>query len=178
MAITTLANVKLVLGITDSSQDSLITLLIPRVEEDFLVIRNKPFDTIVVEELLGFGDGLEDEFTLLKPPVVMDSEIVFIGGEITQEYSIDYSTGVITFTVAPEANAKVEVTYESQEFYYPTGSELVSIQMIGWLINVQKSRGIKSESLGDHSITYDNSEGKLSYPDSVIGTIKKFASFS
>ena len=44
MAITTLANVKLILGIEDTSSDSLIEMLIPMVEADYLFFRNKPFD--------------------------------------------------------------------------------------------------------------------------------------
>lgn len=45
MAITTLEKVKLVLGpeVTEG-KDDLITALIPIVEEDYLAIRNKPFD--------------------------------------------------------------------------------------------------------------------------------------
>ena len=42
--ITTLENVKLVLGITTDAKDTLINALIPIVEEDYLAIRNKAFD--------------------------------------------------------------------------------------------------------------------------------------
>lgn len=44
MAITSLNNAKLILKITDDSQDSLITALIPLVEADYLGIRGIPFD--------------------------------------------------------------------------------------------------------------------------------------
>jgi hypothetical protein len=44
MAITNLENVKTILGITSSATDSYITALIPMVEADYLLIRNKPFD--------------------------------------------------------------------------------------------------------------------------------------
>lgn len=46
MAITTLATVKTVLGITDSSKDARITALIPLVESDYLNIRNLAFDVV------------------------------------------------------------------------------------------------------------------------------------
>jgi len=42
--ITSLENVKLILGITTDSKDALITSLIPLIEEDYLAIRNKAFD--------------------------------------------------------------------------------------------------------------------------------------
>ena len=44
MAITTLAEVKTFLGITGSSKDARINLLIPAVEADYLNIRNAAFD--------------------------------------------------------------------------------------------------------------------------------------
>lgn len=44
MAITTRENVKMYMGLTDSTNDRLISFLIPRVEEDYLHIRNCPFD--------------------------------------------------------------------------------------------------------------------------------------
>ncbi len=42
--ITTLEQVKLILGITGDSKDALIIAMIPIVEEDYLAIRNKAFD--------------------------------------------------------------------------------------------------------------------------------------
>ena len=42
--ITTLENVKLILGITTDSKDALISALIPIVEADYLLIRNRAFD--------------------------------------------------------------------------------------------------------------------------------------
>lgn len=44
MAITTLANVKTLLNITEPSKDAWITALIPQVEDDYVKIRGKPFD--------------------------------------------------------------------------------------------------------------------------------------
>ena len=44
MAIITLAKAKTYLGITTTASDALITLLIPQIEGDFLIIRNAPFD--------------------------------------------------------------------------------------------------------------------------------------
>ena len=43
--IVTRETVKTILQITDTSQDALIDVLIPLVEEDYLNIRNLPFDT-------------------------------------------------------------------------------------------------------------------------------------
>ncbi len=52
MAITTLENVKTVLGIEGEEQDEKIALLIELAEEDYLRIRNKPFDIDEEEEII------------------------------------------------------------------------------------------------------------------------------
>jgi hypothetical protein len=44
MAITTLANVKLILGITGTTQDTLITALIPLVEQQYQNIQGREFE--------------------------------------------------------------------------------------------------------------------------------------
>ena len=62
MAITTLANVKTVLGITGTSKDAQITALIPLVESDYLNIRNKAFD--VVNSVIVYPAG--SEMTAIK----------------------------------------------------------------------------------------------------------------
>ena len=108
MAITTLSKARTILGI--SGRDEVISALIPLVEEDYLAIRNKPFES------------------------------------------------------------------EDGETIYPTGSELTAIQMIGYRINLQKSQGVKSKSLGDHSVSYADI-GDGAYPKSITGSIKRFVSF-
>ncbi len=57
MAITTLENVKIYLGITDTESDDLIEFLIELVEDDYLRIRNKPFDTD--EDTIVYPEGSE-----------------------------------------------------------------------------------------------------------------------
>lgn len=117
MAITTLEKVKTILQISDTSQDDLIEALIPLVEADFLMIRNKAFDTEYNED--------------------------------TEEY----------------------------DTVYPIGSELTAIKMIQHQLSNIKSQGVSSESLGDYSISYDNAMLVDGYPKSVVGGIKKYATF-
>jgi len=52
MAITTLENVKTYLGISNTSQDSKIELLIPMIEQEILNYRNKSFETDELEEIV------------------------------------------------------------------------------------------------------------------------------
>ncbi len=107
MAITTLENVKILLGISDTSQDDKINLYIPLVESDYLNIRNKPFDTDTNDDIV-----------------------------------------------------------------YPTGSELTSIKMIAFNLQRINSQGVRSESLGEYSVSFSDVGV---YPEDIIKHIKKFA---
>jgi len=55
--ITDLATVKTVLGITDTTQDALIALYIPLVEESYLDIRNIPFKLDTDGTTIIYPDG-------------------------------------------------------------------------------------------------------------------------
>lgn len=58
MAITTLENVKTYLGISNTSQDGKINLLIPMIEQEILNYRNKDFETDDLDEII-YPDGSE-----------------------------------------------------------------------------------------------------------------------
>ena len=81
-------------------------------------------------EDVGSGDGSQTEWTLTNIPVLEDSETVYVGGvEQTRgtDYSIDYITGEITFTAAPENNEPINVDY----FYLDATAEEASIAING-----------------------------------------------
>lgn len=114
--ITTLEKVKTILSITVSTHDALITELIPLVEDDYLSIRNKPFE--------------QDE---------SGEEVVIV---------------------------------------YPTGAEMTAIDMIGFrLAKKYKKSGIKSESLGDYSVTFDMTNSKYGYPADIESRIRRYVTF-
>lgn len=73
----------------------------------------------VVDEVVGTGDGSTTVFTLDNTGVVTDSEDVYVDGNLQSknaelyaaDYSIDYVTGTITFTVPPDIEALVTASY-------------------------------------------------------------------
>lgn len=73
------------------------------------------------------------------------------------DLSVSTSTGY-TATVTP------------METFYPNGAELTAVQMIQF--HMGKPGGVKSESLGDYSVTYD--ESAAGYPKSITGKIKRY----
>lgn len=105
MAITNLENVKTILGITSSVTDSYINALIPMVEADYLLIRNKPFDLD--------ADGI----TVIYP----------LGSEMTAIRMIAYllslkEDGNMGEGVQSETISRYSVLYsdKSAAFAYPT----------------------------------------------------------
>lgn len=67
-------------------------------------------------------------------------------------------------------------TVTSHYTHYPPGAEMTAIQMIQFQLNTKKYVGAVSESLGDHSITYDRGGASL-YPPSITKSIKRYVSF-
>ncbi len=110
MAITTLEKTKIVLGINDNRYDTRINTLIPMIEEEYLEIRNKPFETDELNNIV-----------------------------------------------------------------YPANAELTAIKMVGYNLFNISNLNKKSESLGDYSVSFQDTIGTSNYPASITGAIKKFA---
>jgi len=74
--------------------------------------------TSISGENVGTGDGNTKTFYLDNPPVVRDSETIYVDG-VSQtkdtDYTIDYLTGKITFTSAPPDGASITADYEHIE---------------------------------------------------------------
>ena len=68
-------------------------------------------------------------------------------------------------------STSITSTVSKRETIYPDGAEMTAAQMIGYQMN--KPGGVKSESLGDYSVTYDDASG--GYPNSITGQIQRYA---
>jgi hypothetical protein len=64
-----------------------------------LIINAQP--TSVTSEAVGTGAGVVLDFSLDYNPVVYGSEIVYVAGSQVTNYTMNYTTGVITFNAAP-----------------------------------------------------------------------------
>ena len=63
----------------------------------------------------GTGNGVLTAFTLSNPPIVADSQSVYVNGVLkteTTDYTIVDATGVITFLVAPADTLPITATYK------------------------------------------------------------------
>ena len=67
-----------------------------------------------VRKQVGYGDGSRKKFILPRRPILADGLQVFIDGvEKTpdEDYTVDLSTGGITFTSAPDNDDEITATY-------------------------------------------------------------------
>lgn len=193
MAITTAANVKLILGITASTDDAAIALLIPIVEKEYLKIRGRAWDYVVKGDKFGVGNGTTKVFTLTNYPILyspyrddvptritqasdMPMTVIRIAGTAlaSTSYSINLTTGQVTFVTAPENGKRLEADYETVNPVYPDGSEQTAAQMIGFRLAMRGHSGEKSESLSDHSRTFEKDDVLEGYPRSITGAIERF----
>jgi len=68
-----------------------------------LIINAQP--TTATTEAVGTGNGVATAFTLDNTPIVYGSEFIYVAGVQVTNYTIDYSTGAITFTGTPPTGA-------------------------------------------------------------------------
>lgn len=79
----------------------------------------------VTNEDVGTGDGTTTTFTLANTPVLEDSETIYIDGVVQNrgtDYTIDYDTGVVTFTTAPANGSTITADYQKQYVLTINGS--------------------------------------------------------
>ena len=197
MAITTWAQVQLILGL-DAAQQTLVEALIPHVEEGYLRIRNKPFDvgdilTITAgatadgDITITLDDGIEETVEVENGDnaVTVARKIYFAlvglyyftvtvsGEDVT--FMSDYTTLTLAFD---GGTTGVTATTTGLQTIYPTGAEYTAIKMIQYQLTAAQGAGISSESLGDYSVTYDTATKAADYPNSIVGGIKRYVSFT
>lgn len=106
MAITSLNNVKTILGITTTESDDYITALIPLVEDDYLSIRNKDFDK-------------DEHGNTIYPSGSEMTAIRMIGYLMERKENNNLGEGIKSETIS-----RYSVTYSgdnSTQFGYPKG---------------------------------------------------------
>jgi hypothetical protein len=70
--------------------------------------------TPITAEAVGTGAGVVLQFTLVNHPVVYGTEIIYVAGAQVTNYTIDYTTGIITFAAAPTGAITADYIHCSQ----------------------------------------------------------------
>lgn len=188
--ITNLANVKTALSITGVTEDDIINFLIPQIEQDYLRIRNKPFDMgialTVTSGATADGDlEVDIDGGKFLVPVKAGNNSLVVAGRIEQyvgryfnarqDGTTVYLYGFIDVTFDPMLTGTT-ASVSALDTIYPVGSELIAIKMIQWHKDRIKNLGVQAESLGDWSVTYGQMQND--YPKNIIGGIRRFVSWA
>ena len=119
----------------------------------------------VLDERVGTGDGSTKVYKLGHVPVMADTQVVKVGGAEKSEgvdYTLDDSTGKLTFSVAPSDGDAITASYDFAAF---TDSELGAF-LAGAGGNLALAAGEALISLvADRSrmVTWSRGDAKLDY---------------
>ena len=173
----------------DNEDRTIVEELIPMVEQDYLRIRNKPYDmgiALTVTSGATTDGDLEVDIDCGKflVPVKAGNNALVVAGKIEQyvgryfnarqDGTTVYLYGFIDVTFDPMLTG-VTASVSDLDTIYPIGFETVAIKMIQWHKDRINQTGIKSESLGDYSVTFADVHND--YPKSIIGSIRRYATW-
>ena len=196
MSITTWAQAQLILGLDalDAGLEAQVEALIPLVQDDYLRIRNKPFDTgntLTVTGAAAAGnvtvtiDGNDTVTAVLAGDSAFTvAQKILASHRDAFSYKTQPDGNAVSF-IAKEplaiifngAATGVTATVSGWTTIYPAGAEHTAIKMIGYHLEAGTGGAKTSESLGDYSVSY--APGRVSgYPDTITGSIKRFVDFA
>ena len=203
MAITTLSNVKTLLGLsTGTADDARITALITQVEDDYQAIRGKPFD--VGTKVSIETTGIPADETIMIEVGAWEYDIDLVTGDtapmiarriVNQIKPNTYYNIFAPFSTSTSADVwfteKMEDWSDSisvLDLDIVTSANITATVSKMELIypdgaemtaaqmvgyQMQRPNGIQSESLGDYSVSYGTVQG--GYPSAITSKIIRFA---
>jgi hypothetical protein len=194
-----LANIKLFLGITDNSKDSLLTLLGTAVSKQIETYTGRTFESTVYTNEEYDGNGTR-ELKLKHFPVVTFTKLERNNAEDntddwteldSSDYWVDTNSGVVSrvsgfLDYEPTAENdlsneslftwgknRYRATYTAGYATVPEDVQLVTMLSVSNLFKTGKNPNLKSESLGDHSITFKDSLGLDDYSKSILDSYRE-----
>ena len=203
MAITTLSNVKTLLGLsTGTADDTRITALITQVEQDYQAIRGKPFDVGTKININTTGMPADETITVevgaweYDIDLVKDDTAHMIARRIANQIKPNVYYNVFApYTTSTTADVYLvekmeaysddfsilDLAVENTTTITATVSKMELIYPDGAEMTaaqmvgyqMQRPNGIQSESLGDYSVSYGTVQG--GYPSAITSKIIRFA---
>lgn len=162
----TLANVKTYLGIDNSESDDVLNLLISQATSfvETKVGRNLESEVYTDEEYDGTGIR---ELKLVNFPVTVFTRLQRNDAgdnsdnwtsEDAEDYWVENDTGIITkINRFLRGKFKYRATYTAGYTTIPADIQWVAMSVISYVFRMRKVAGMKAESLGDHSVTMEES---------------------
>ena len=178
--ITTVDEVKSLLQITDSSKDGFIGAMIP-VVQDFVLKYTENYFEIQKDSV--YRESNTISFESGSPAKIYDSENRFVymgfvpnihirvqGSKFNDGIYKVAAVDVGTFTLSAQDEliteaVDKEVVTTINVVQFPKGIKLPVAKLIAFHLDPQNVKGVQSESLADHSISYQSGGG---YPQSLL----------
>lgn len=166
--IATLQEIKNLLNIGDNSKDGIINMYLSITESDVVNYTKNDF-------------GIK-EYTTTS---ISNGVISCINTDLATNKTIIFKSGInkdVPFTIVTRTATKLTVNQDIEDettensFYlmkYPNGLKLIQAQMINWLMT--SSIGVKSESIGQYSVTYDLQS--TAYPQQIWNALTKYSKY-
>lgn len=184
----TRAEIKTLLQITGQTKDILIDALIPIVIDDIRQITNNDF--IVDDGYYALSDDFtftaasaaiscsnSDDLTLLH---IASGDDILISGSLRNDgfYPVSTKTAnsiiiAAPFTVLNETQpSDNSILIRIDKAYFPKSLKIAFAKMIGFHLEKPQVSGVKAESVGRYSVTYDTDR---QYPSAVYEALKPFS---
>lgn len=180
--IATVSEIKELLQITDSTNDSLIETLIPIIEDEIFEYTQNYF----INQKIRYN-STSISFSNSSTPIICDTNSLFLTNNFNDNchiniYGSKYNDGnykVSTVSagymyldsteslITESAENNIYVTY----VVYPKNLKIIISNMIKFAISKQ-DLSVKSESIDDYSATYNI--GSSNYPDPILNALNKY----
>jgi len=186
MALTTLAECKAYIGITDTSQDALIEILRPAIEELVIAYCDTDFEEKAIAKEM--HDGIQSDAIVPHNFPVTDMEEVWLGTDAagdngtlltegTDYYVDDDGSVILVNQVTPFRRGAVKIKYKHGYVSVPAVVKLCVYQCVKAEIQ-RKKRGtedVSSRGKGDESESYGGAwDKRTGLPTQIMSKLETF----
>lgn len=164
-ALATLGNAKTFLGITNSDKDEVLEMLINQATDYLETKCGRRFASTTYTEQEYDGNGTVElklqqfpviTFTTLQKNRATDNSDDWETVD-TDDYWVENETGIITKTSKfYKGKFNYRATYTAGYATIPYDLQYACLTIVSETLNRRSAMGIKAESLGDHSITFES----------------------
>jgi hypothetical protein len=182
MPIITRTTAKTLLQISSTTYDTVIDALIPQLQNWVVEYLQNHFhvnDIYLTASTIAFVDSTTDTIT--------DSDSGFVDADFTDSIDVEvegsdrndgiYAVDTVvagTLTLASGETLTTEAAGESvtiTRVKFPSAIQLGVSKLIGYHLDTKNYKGVQSESLADHSISYFQNSTSVGYPDSILASL-------
>jgi len=165
-ALVTLDNVKTFLGITGSSKDAILEMLINMITDHIEKRTGLRFTDTTYSEEEYDGTGVKT-LSINNFPITATQAFKLEQNNAwdnsddweevdTDEYWVDNDTGIITKTsVFAKSTKNFRITYSAGYTTIPYDLQLLVMNLISEILNKRSSAGVLEERLGDRTVKFD-----------------------